>query len=132
MTNHTPEPWSYSGLEIIGSYADDDVRKIANLSSTVGKFEIEKANARRIVACVNACKGLSNEDLENGALFSAAGIELFGENNEIKILSAQVAALISQRDKMLSALKGVVRVADRDTDEFNAARAAIASAEVKE
>lgn len=34
-----------------------------------------------------------------------------------------------QRDELLAALKGVVRVADRKTAEFDAARAAIAKAE---
>jgi len=38
-------------------------------------------------------------------------------------------ALQAQRDEMLAALKGVVRVADRATVEFDAARAAIAKAE---
>lgn len=38
------------------------------------------------------------------------------------------ARLISAAREMLEALKGVVRVADRKTDEFDAARAAIAKA----
>lgn len=39
------------------------------------------------------------------------------------------AALICAAPDLLEALKGVVRVADRATDEFDAARAAIAKAE---
>jgi hypothetical protein len=41
------------------------------------------------------------------------------------------AALIAAAPEMLEALKGVVRVADRSTVEFDAARAAIAKAEAK-
>lgn len=39
------------------------------------------------------------------------------------------ACLIAAAPELLEALKGVVRVADRETDEFIAARAAIAKAE---
>lgn len=39
------------------------------------------------------------------------------------------AALIASAPELLDALKGVVAVADRDTPEFRAARAAIAKAE---
>lgn len=38
------------------------------------------------------------------------------------------AHLISASPELLSALQGVIRVADRDTDEFIAARAAVAKA----
>lgn len=39
---------------------------------------------------------------------------------------AYILELIAQRDTLLAALRGVVRAADRATDEFDAARAAIA------
>ncbi|TIT24444.1 MAG: hypothetical protein E5W70_03830 [Mesorhizobium sp.] len=42
----------------------------------------------------------------------------------------QVIGLRCQRDDLLAALKAVVRVADRNSDEFDLARAAIAKAEV--
>lgn len=42
------------------------------------------------------------------------------------------ARLISAAPELLAALKGVVAVADRKTDEFDAARAAIAKAENQE
>lgn len=43
--------------------------------------------------------------------------------------AAANARLISAAPDLLAALKGVLRVADRQTDEFDAARAAIAKAE---
>lgn len=41
----------------------------------------------------------------------------------------RLSAVEAQRDALLEALKGVLRVADRKTDEFDAARAAITKAE---
>lgn len=71
--NHTPEPWVFwdatdarphriflgkrlGCIEVRHSgYVDDDGSKAAEM----------KANARRIVACVNVCQRLSTEALEN-------------------------------------------------------------------
>ena len=71
--SHTKEPWYYSednyicqdgvtdaGIAHVLPY-DDGQRGI---KSAYG--EITEANARRIVACVNACAGVSNEELEAG------------------------------------------------------------------
>lgn len=44
------------------------------------------------------------------------------------VYSEADARLIAAAPEMLSALQGVLRVADRQTDEFDAARAAIAKA----
>jgi hypothetical protein len=57
--SHTPEPW-HSGCRQI---EDDNGVLIANLTGWKGDAE-SKANARRIVACVNACKGIKTESLE--------------------------------------------------------------------
>lgn len=51
----------------------------------------KEVNARRIVACVNACVGVGTEDLEdNGAI-----IELVREHNTV----------LKQRDELLAALE---------------------------
>ena len=44
----------------------------------------------------------------------------------------ETAAEAAQRHELLAVLKGVVRVADRKTAEFDAARAAIAKAEARD
>jgi peptidoglycan hydrolase CwlO-like protein len=51
------------------------------------------------------------------------------KDDEISALKAKIDNLQSQVDELAAALKGVIRVADRKTDEFDAARAAIAKAE---
>lgn len=68
-TNHTPEPWVYSeDCDSRGHYVG-----FGPVNKFVGETHISvnnfctvqaKTNAHRIVACVNACKGFSNEDLE--------------------------------------------------------------------
>ena len=47
----------------------------------------------------------------------------------LEAAAVEIRRLRAQRDALLEALKGVLRVADRKTDEFDAARAAIAKAE---
>lgn len=111
MANHTPEQnildrlnhWA-DGLDNLRNNSKDDYDR-AYIGAMIEEVELMISLAPRIMVCLDACNGLSNEDLKNGALFSAAGIELFGENNEIKILSKQLAAVIAQRDELLEALK---------------------------
>ncbi len=64
MSEHSKEPWritSIDGWDGVGTVPDargfaDDVCKLV--------FN-NPANARRIVACVNACRGISTEALES-------------------------------------------------------------------
>ncbi len=63
---HTPEPWS-----VVGPVDDGlTVVKIAGPEGWLGVAQafgdtVEEAeeNARRIVACVNYCEGMSNDEL---------------------------------------------------------------------
>jgi len=107
MSNHTPEPWliNENCADEVGVLCAENTQEYGSIIPILLAYGNKaNANARRIVACVNVCKGLSNEDLENGALFSAAGIELFGENNEIKILSKQLTAVTARRDELLETM----------------------------
>ena len=93
---HTPEPWICGGLYNSNIYGVDNIliaSAITNHEKSVTKFNL---NARRIVACVNACKGIGTETLEryhedhkpeNG----------FGLHRE--------SELIAQRDELLAALR---------------------------
>ena len=53
--------------------------------------------------------------------------EVFGDVTSLEEDETN-AMLIAAAPELLSALQGVIRVADRDTDEFIAARAAVAKA----
>lgn len=58
---HTPEPWSVEhSTEVYGPNS----RHIADCSQSDFTLLMNQANAHRIVACVNACAGIENEELE--------------------------------------------------------------------
>ncbi|QDJ96142.1 hypothetical protein KE336_gp29 [Aeromonas phage 4_D05] len=100
MSKHTPEPWSteyrerHDGMysQEIFDLSGETIAQLAwypiKLKTGVGTNR--EANARRIVACVNACAGLPTEQLEP----SPIGGILNG-----------VAGLITQRDELLAALE---------------------------
>ena len=82
--SHTPEPWVHSPRGMIVSMAPEaaDSALIANLSPENAE------NARRIVACVNACEGSKTQDLER-----------LGKDYVKPLID-----LIDQRDRLLAAI----------------------------
>jgi len=87
---HTKEPWrvDYKCTDEFGYKSEHDDQSFG-MTIPIGRtFGDEyEANARRIVACVNACEGISNEHLE-------------------KMPVAEVFAIVKQqRDDLLAALK---------------------------
>ncbi|WP_320153010.1 hypothetical protein [uncultured Tolumonas sp.] len=85
---HTPEPWFYDENRPANFYSDDDTGSIIG---ECGRYAFVKrsdderrANARRIVACVNACEGSTTEDLERlGKDFVAPLINLIDQRDEL-------------------------------------------------
>ena len=70
MATHAREPWEIcsrgpliSIKTVFGSMGTPNDLLVPVAEMTAG--EHAEANARRIVACVNACKGVSTEDLES-------------------------------------------------------------------
>lgn len=92
---HTPEPWKTvfrgdeGGLDI-DAFVSNGWGDYVTLALNVGE-----ANARRIVACVNACAGVPTERLESDKYVHP------------KLLQVQVDALRNQRDELLSALERI-------------------------
>jgi hypothetical protein len=62
---HTPEPWTAKGYTLHAA----DGRRLNNDYTRVSVDEM-RANARRIVACVNALAGIPTEALEELWAFS--------------------------------------------------------------
>jgi hypothetical protein len=121
--SHTKEPWFIR-------YCDDEnhmcmtvISGIDHGSSNCGKFAEEPdtvaivfhqlppvvscdlddfgdANARRIVACVNACEGYSTDDLEHFGRFLSSG--------EADALAEHHALIEQQRDELLTICKNAV------------------------
>ena len=99
MSEHTKEPWILvdtedDTIEITTEKRNGLIIPIAEVSTGFdGQIGIEQeANPRRIVACVNACEGISTEQLEcpGGNVAKVAG------------------SLMKQRDELLAALTGLV------------------------
>lgn len=62
---HTPEPWDVVIHSMSGIQIRSDFERIALIASCGGEGN---ANARRIVACINACAGIPTETIEQLAL----------------------------------------------------------------
>lgn len=101
---HTPEPLSYG--------EDNDGWYVARGNEQIG-YCLTEDDARRIVACVNACAGISTENLE--------------ENLPVKELARRYNKTLRQRDKLLAALVHIQQVACSGSPELSIASEAIAS-----
>ncbi len=79
MADHSPEPWTTRNSNEEGPHgglAEFAMILAANADTNfddIGRMRYE-ADARRIVACVNACADWSTEDLENGAVIEVERI----------------------------------------------------------
>lgn len=118
---HTPEPWHVKCEKFEKHYHNPNAWP--RLFS--GDFEIcgpegfyseslkqDKTNAQRIVACVNACKGIDNNTL------ARAGVVQRGELGDV----------IRQRDILLEALKKYVELEESEGFYQSVAHKAIESA----
>lgn len=103
---HTPEPWYLPPGDLIFVSkvgGKGYVAKMMPLGAPRDRKGLPPdisdemcANARRIVACVNACRGLPTEELEQKGLVAAVGTQLLDVEQ--------------QRDELLKALEEVHRI----------------------
>ena len=114
IEQHTPAPCSKCGLTILGP---DQLQIAVAEAHPATALECQEANARRIVACVNACAGISTENLE--------------DNVPVKELARRYNEIFKQRDVMLAALERLSLYVAHNGDDWvqREARAAIASVE---
>lgn len=73
-----------------------------------------EVNARRLVACWNACEGMTTKQLEDLPA-------------PIRFQQQRLSDRTSERDELISALEEVLRISDREHDAWGRARAAIAA-----
>ena len=125
-TQHTPGRLHVN--KDVGIYSDKG-RLIASVHTPITQHG--NADARRLVACWNACDGLTTEHLEN--------IDMLGETlaGRFAAFHASERELMDTRDELLEALKqmvSIVAIHSRATKnnfawaEMDEARAAIAAA----
>jgi hypothetical protein len=118
-TEHTPEPWTTGSATESSNFGDWQARiraKDSNGNVTVAKVlsgngkehdtkEVAEANARRIVACVNACAGISTETLDKRGV---GGLD---------VSSAERLSFCQQRDALAEALHKIAEVCNGYGDE---------------
>ena len=83
---HTKEPWEYVTPcpgECCWHLQQKDAENF-NGFETINQPELSKEDARRIVACVNACEGLSTEVLENIVLLGETLLDIINALKAIK------------------------------------------------
>ena len=108
MSKHTPEPWyCQDNGTYFDIYGDNDQQRIGDTcaSSCDGNRGLGDINARRIVACVNACEGMETEHIENQSMLGETLIDRFN------LLKREVGELTKQRDELLAALQGMIDIA---------------------
>ena len=101
MSEHTKEPWAVRIDEKQWSDTDDiyivgnptgEAGGTRNLARMIESWEQPIPNANRIVACVNACAGISTDDLERLPLISDRAFVM-------------MEGIAKQRDELLAELK---------------------------
>lgn len=120
---HTPGPWHVGRKVGNMIYARDGLDVIAECDSSIDDVprSVGEANARRIVACVNECEGISTADLESGAVkarYKKQRDELIKERDSLRESLRLVAeqadkwrvethVFMQQRDELMAALDNV-------------------------
>lgn len=121
MTKHTPEPWTIKRAlaPVDGAYdwaigAEIDDAGPYCIGEVVGRAAEDvwlpsKANAARIVACVNACAGVPTAALENGAVKTA--LEALEQIIECRHARRGGGPLPGDLQDMDEALRDVIEIA---------------------
>lgn len=104
---HTPEPWAVA--------PEGRFQKVEGNGYPVAEMWLSdgnhKANARRIVACVNACAGLPTEELEN-----VKQIDIASTRKQMR----------EQRDELANLLREVIGITPPNTSWEERAKTALA------
>lgn len=140
MSEHTKEPWSIQNVEIGAAVTNDlcimapspsfrEIAQIARCYQGDRVKEMELANARRIVACVNACAGIPTDALECD---TPTFIAMLQERHALRTHRDELLAALKQLDEAFCSNDyGTREGRDFGRKALIAARAAIAKAEAK-
>ena len=99
---HTPTPWKVSAT---GGLIVNPIETICRgFRPGTDEFPNWKENARRIVACVNACEGLKTEELEKmpGGLWKDVFVDSLDKDVLIDELKTQNARLLEALNRILA------------------------------
>lgn len=117
--SHTPTPWFIDEDEITVRAGEWYVAEAHG--GIDGDIESGIRNARRIVACVNACEGIPQCDMEEMTRIGAKFFDVLEFSNK-QVL--EIATLRRQRDSLMEVaigLKTIIETAitDRDGKQFS-------------
>jgi hypothetical protein len=100
---HTPEPWHTFAFEIY----DQQEQIIADCGYSEDYWGKDgcKANAARIVQCVNACEGMGDPETVWGWMKSVK-VNIAG-TPDFKTLLAEIEQLKAERDELRAKLEGL-------------------------
>ena len=129
---HTPEPWIFDGNNVRGDKQKNGHVSVATMldiawphGRRAGRAGAE-ANARRIVACVNACAGIETYALELMTGELSILNQITATKAKQQKLTPKATQYRQQRDKLLAALVNLVNhPQDITTPAYQSALAAI-------
>lgn len=104
---YTQAPWKLSGIAPLNICAADGTLIGDCCSGWQGSENIREANARRIVACINACEGIPTKDLESG------------EARQVRDELADIDALERQCENLSRALERIVTMDYSDIQDYD-------------
>ena len=115
MTDHTPEPWTAESQPRLSIIHGPNGEHIADTGCWRDDEHPEmRANAARIVACVNACAGIPTEQLESGSVAQLIGAAKHAERVEreaLPKLNWGASVLDANAIDLLNRMPGIVRAA---------------------
>jgi hypothetical protein len=99
---HTKEPWEVKTVPNTDQtyFIQSKIGTIASVKNGYGWQQVE-ANALRIVACVNACAGYTNEDLDNMA--KTGGLRMYSYQT-VKAIADDSDRLAAENKRLRDAL----------------------------
>ncbi len=109
---HTPEPWGVWNHD--GDWTIEAMSKKAGCMVDIANASFSEQDARRIVACVNACRDIDMTVLE---------MPNYSVKSELDTLDAQIAGRLkaeSQRDELLAALRALYGWQRAEVEHFGA------------
>lgn len=95
-TKHTQEPWQVRGADyaVTAFCKETEQHEPIALPLNFGGYAETPANARRIVACVNACEGIGTETLETERSYVRGRRGLLDQRDELAAALRTVQAEI--------------------------------------
>ncbi|MGU5817828.1 hypothetical protein ACV1EH_00535 [Aeromonas caviae] len=106
---HTPEPWTVSEKTLVRLDCAYLIRPVNETNYEYGATlaATSQQDARRIVVCVNACRGLPTDELEQKGLVAAVGTQLLELEQQRDGLLVALEELASDVEALMKESGGV-------------------------